>query len=555
MSFELEEYPRQSEVGLDNGGVLDFTQLKKQKILSLSNIVCVLGIFSTVIVCATFSVYIYASVISNKSRNNGALNATQVCTESPTPTPILEPSQSPNPTPSSPPLPSQSPSPSPSPEDTPTKSIIFMLSDGCGPASITFAREIYGEPLFQDNYIGGTIRTRSYNSVVTDSAAGATAYSCGLKTNNHYIAVKPDGRPCGTILEAAQAAGKKTGLVVTSRITHATPACFNSHALNREDEDFIAIQQVNSKVDIMLGGGNDHFNASTRPDGVDLIAQAEDNGYRFINDASILREGNLADSAEKILGTFAPSHIPFDIDRKTLPGVPPTQIPSLAEMTKAALDFLDAKSGEEGFFMLVEGSRIDHAAHGNDPVGHYSEIRAYNEAMKVVANYINEHPDTIAIGVSDHETGGLGLGHDGHYYWFPEVIRNAKASVERMQDEVRNTGKTAPQVFNELSGLDRLSSSEEMDAQYSGFASVYSARAGVAWTTGGHTGVDINYYVIGKERTNLLGRNMENTEMGKWMSDYLGLTEQMQTISQDLQDQSVSPTSRSPQRNPSEYGH
>src|SRR2546423_152837 len=152
------------------------------------------------------------------------------------------------------------------------RNMIFMVSDGMGPTSLTLTRtfEQYrsGLPvddvLALDRHLIGSSRTRSTSSLITDSAAGATAFSCGLKSYNGAIAVLPDHSPCGTVLEAAKKAGYMTGLVVTTRITDATPACFASHANRREYEDLIAEQLVGHYplgrvVDLIMGGGRCHF--------------------------------------------------------------------------------------------------------------------------------------------------------------------------------------------------------------------------------------------------------------------------------------------------------
>lgn len=132
------------------------------------------------------------------------------------------------------------------------RNVVFMVSDGMGPSSLSLTRSFmqhsagkpWGEMLTLDKNFIGTSRTRSSSSLVTDSAAGATAFSCGLKSYNGAISVLPDGSPCGTVLEAAKLAGYKTGLVVTTRLTDATPACFSAHVNLRSEEDRIAEQQL-----------------------------------------------------------------------------------------------------------------------------------------------------------------------------------------------------------------------------------------------------------------------------------------------------------------------
>jgi alkaline phosphatase len=145
------------------------------------------------------------------------------------------------------------------------RNVILMISDGFGPASETFARNVAqytnrSNTLSLDSILIGSSRTRSGSSFVTDSAAGATAFACGIKTYNGGISVDMKSRPCGTVLEAAKMKGLLTGLVATSRISHATPATFAAHVGLRDDEAEIALQLVGNHTlgrvtDLLLGGG------------------------------------------------------------------------------------------------------------------------------------------------------------------------------------------------------------------------------------------------------------------------------------------------------------
>src|SRR5271154_385525 len=194
------------------------------------------------------------------------------------------------------------------------RNLIFMISDGMGPTSLSLTRSFrqytselsMDDVLVLDKYLIGSSRTRSSSSLITDSAAGATAFSCGFKSYNGAISVLPDHTPCGTVMEAAKKAGYMTGLVVTTRITDATPACFASHANRREYEDLIAEQLVGHYplgrvVDLILGGGRCHFlpngtEGSCRTDDKDVVKMAKKQGYNYIDN----REGfdNLAADAE-----------------------------------------------------------------------------------------------------------------------------------------------------------------------------------------------------------------------------------------------------------------
>ncbi|KAJ3011707.1 UNVERIFIED_CONTAM: hypothetical protein HDU68_001572, partial [Siphonaria sp. JEL0065] len=278
--------------------------------------------------------------------------------------------------------------------------VIILVSDGFGPASQTLARNYNAyiknlgpEALLPlDHILVGSSRTRSSSSFVTDSAAGATAFSCALKSYNGAIGVNPDGIPCGTVLEAAKLRGYLTGLVATSRITHATPGSFSAHVIDREMEDEIAVQQIGNyslgrMVDLAFGGGACHFKPQTggnmdscRLDEKDLLQWGRDKfGWNFVDSVDAFR-GLAVDVRLPILGLLTPDHMSYEIDRD------PTKEPSLKEMALKALDILShaTKKTRKGFFIMIEGSRIDMAAHSNDPASHVQEILAYNEMIQSV---------------------------------------------------------------------------------------------------------------------------------------------------------------------------
>lgn len=308
------------------------------------------------------------------------------------------------------------------------RNLIFMVSDGMGPASLSLTRSFrqhqenlpIDDVLILDHHLVGNSRTRSANSLVTDSAAGATAFSCGKKSYNGAISMLPDHSPCGTVLEAAKRAGYLTGLVVTTSITDATPACFASHVKIRSEEDLIAQQEVGLHplgrvLDLMLGGGRCHFlpnttSGSCREDSLDVTALAqEDFGWSYIDSRKDFDNLNAADGIMlPFMGLFADTDFPYEIDRRTQNDL----YPSLEEMTQTALKVLEAatKDSDQGFFLMVEGSLIDHAAHINDPAAQVHEILAYDKAFSRVVDFLEESNDSgILIATSDHETGGLSI--------------------------------------------------------------------------------------------------------------------------------------------------
>jgi alkaline phosphatase len=294
------------------------------------------------------------------------------------------------------------------------RNLIFMVSDGMGPTSLSLTRSFmqfqngapFGEQLVIDQHLIGQSRTR------------ATAFSCAQKSYNGAISVTPDHEPCGTVLEAAKKAGYMTGLVVTTRITDATPACFAAHVNMRQEEDRIAEQMVGDYplgrvVDLMFGGGRCHFlpnstvESSCRADDKDIVALAKKNGYNYIDDrAGFDKLKGGAGLEFPMLGLFADTDVPYEIDRRNENDV----YPSLKEMAETAMKALSdaTRDSDKGFFLMIEGSRIDHAGHHNDPAAQVHEVLAYDEAFTSVLEFLkNDDTEAVMVSTSDHETGGL----------------------------------------------------------------------------------------------------------------------------------------------------
>lgn len=415
------------------------------------------------------------------------------------------------------------------------RNMIFMVSDGMGPTSLTLTRSYrqytsglpVDDVLVLDRHLIGSSRTRSTSSLITDSAAGATAFSCGFKSYNGAISVLPDHSPCGTVLEAAKKAGYMTGLVVTTRITDATPACFASHANRREYEDLIAQQLVGHYplgrvVDLILGGGRCHFlpnatEGSCRADGTDVVEMAKKNGYSYIDNREDF--DNLAADVEggvqlPLLGLIADRDVPYEIDRVHVAHVYPSQ----EEMTQLALKALRAatRDSDKGFFIMIEGSRIDHAGHANDPAAQVHEVLAHDKAFAAVLDFLAEDETPgVLVSTSDHETGGLATARQlhqayPHYLWYPSQLVNVTHSTEYL---AREYGRYLAAEGGNASRSDKAqflrsniiadglgisdASDEELDAildavpvwpPYYLFGDMVSRRAQVGWSTHGHSG-------------------------------------------------------------------
>ncbi|KAI8973926.1 alkaline-phosphatase-like protein [Pilobolus umbonatus] len=441
-------------------------------------------------------------------------------------------------------------------------SVIFMISDGFGPASETFARQYYswkeGLPveynLPLDEVFIGQSHTRSSSHLITDSAAGATAFSCGLKSFNGAIGVDSNYRPCGTVMEAAKLQhNMKTGLVVRSRVTHATPASFSTHVQSRIQEDTIAEQQIGHNplgrtVDLMFGGGLCYFTSnssesSCRHDNRDLISEAK---TQYGWDVKTTLDGfyTLTEESElPILGLFADQHMNYAIDND------PYLQPSLTEMSIKALGILDrsSKLSGTGFFLMIEGSRIDMAAHSNDPATMFHEILEYQQTVELILQYVKNNPNTIFISTSDHETGGLTIGRQNTevyplYVWNPEVISKVKKSSEILSrvwiNAVEHGMDTEAFLVNDIVkeglGIDDLTPNEiqsvlswkesslPIEHLITHLSNLVSTRANIGWTTRGHTAVDVNVYASGTH-TELLQGSYENTYIGDFITQYLNL--------------------------------
>ncbi|WP_041209888.1 alkaline phosphatase [Aeromonas jandaei] len=304
------------------------------------------------------------------------------------------------------------------------RNVIFFLGDGMGLNTLTAAR-IYGvgeEGSLTIDTLPETafIKTFSHDSQVTDSAPSMSAYMTGIKSNNGVISMDSDatqesncsksaGKPVTTLLELAKAAGRGTGVVTTTRVTHATPAATYAHLCNRDLEADIAAQLVpggagyNSAlkegVDVVLGGGSSFFlpkaDKGKREDGRNLINEMKAKGYQF---ASNLDELNKAEAGKPLLGLFGASHMKYDLDR-------PASEPSLAQMTLAAIKQLKEK--KQGYFLMVEGGRIDHALHDTNAKRALQDTLAFDNAIKATLDEVKktdpELKNTLIVVTADHD--------------------------------------------------------------------------------------------------------------------------------------------------------
>jgi alkaline phosphatase len=302
------------------------------------------------------------------------------------------------------------------------KQVIMMVPDGMGLANVTATRLRLngpnGAPLnFETLEHIGYQRTHSKTNTITDSSAAASAFACGEKFVNNEVCFHSDGSAYNpTLLELAQRKGMATGLVATQTITHATPAAFAAHVANRNCETQIAAQYITrTQPDVLLGGGRATFKPSS-PDVCkvtgDFITVAQATGYTYV-ETKYAMDYAVGNGVKRLLGLFASKNLTPEYQRK-----PNTTEPRLPEMTAAALAVLERSPA--GFFLMVEGSLIDSANHAENIDYQFGEMRAFDESVKVVLDWINASPDrqqhTLLIVLPDHETGGfsvMGVGPKG----------------------------------------------------------------------------------------------------------------------------------------------
>ncbi|MHA1960322.1 MAG: alkaline phosphatase [Candidatus Thorarchaeota archaeon] len=273
--------------------------------------------------------------------------------------------------------------------------IILMIGDGMGPEHVKLGRWVEvgpnGRLVMEQLPFSANVTTYSADSNVTDSSAAATAMATGVKTNNGFVAIDPDNTTLETILEIAQSFGRATGVVTTTTIQHGTPASFMTHVQNRNNFSEITRQIIESaNVDVLLGGGNRYFS----DDQIDAMVAA---GYTYVDNRSEMH----AVSVGKVLGLFSYGHMADERYRDY------DRTPSLAEMTSKSIEILS--QDPQGFFLMIEGGKIDHAAHSNHKADTALELIAFDNAVEVALQYVSSHPNTILIVTADHETGGLSI--------------------------------------------------------------------------------------------------------------------------------------------------
>ena len=286
--------------------------------------------------------------------------------------------------------------------------VIFCIGDGMGfekvKAASMYAHGKTGTLSFEAFPYQGEVTTHSADSLITDSAAAATAMATGSKVNNGVIstALPGDGKELYTLLEYFKDQGKSTGLVSTTFITHATPAAFGAHEPKRGNLAEIAEDYLNqTRPNVLLGGGGNGI----------AEAEAEAAGYTVVTNRDELLSLE-AEKIERVSGQFGDTNLPYELDGLG-------DLPHLSEMTATALKILT--KNPTGFFLMIEGGRIDHAGHSNDIERNVYETLEFSRTVQVAFDWAKGREDTLIIVTADHETGGLKVLENNGMGIFPTV--------------------------------------------------------------------------------------------------------------------------------------
>lgn len=428
-----------------------------------------------------------------------------------------------------------------------------MIPDGTSIGVVSAARwyQVYnklgGDTLNLDSYICGTVKTFSSNAPIGDSAPTTSAYMTGMPQQAGNVAIYPVAdpdndlvyvdptmtyQPLTTILEAARIEqNKATGLVVTVEFPHATPADCSSHYYNRGEYKYIASQMAYNNLDVMFGGGNkiltddmkEHFEKTNT-----TLIQNDVNAFRAFN-------GN-----GKIWALFNDMDLPYDLDRDD------SQTPSLAEMTQKAIDQLS--KNENGFFLMVEGSKVDWVAHANDAVGCITEFLAFDKAVGVALDFAKKNGETAIVILSDHGNSGFTIGRRDlkSYSWasidklFGNVSKYKKTAegLERIllkekPENVRSIIKQYTDIditdeeFEKLmqsknyheSNYMKVSDSPNMTAN---LIDIMNKRTYFGFTTGGHTAEEVLLAAYHPQDDRPFGMNT-NIQINNYLFDVCGL--------------------------------
>ena len=416
------------------------------------------------------------------------------------------------------------------------KYIFYFIGDGMGPSHV-LATELYlgelqgviGRPqklLFTQFPESAFVTTFSASNGVTDSAASGTALSTGSKTSNGRIGTDADGNNLYSVALDAKNKGMAVGIATTVCINHATPSAFYAHNASRHNYNEIAQWMLEADYDFYAGGDA----KCTSEQRSDLYGRAEKQGYTIMRgyDDFVARSGN----ADKVMlyQKNVAEEIPYTIDRTA-------DDLTLAQITRAGIDFLSKKSKKEGFFMMIEGGKIDYASHSDDAATMIHEVLDFNAAIAEAYEFYKKHKDeTLIIVTADHETGGIVLGYTGEYKLNLKELASQKVSVDRLTAMLSAMGETTwgkvaecvkDNIGVEPRGKHNANEVVEMTADLAkriANEAIYDLdrKALISWASGNHSGTFVPLFAIGEEADRFNGV-IDNTDIPLTIMDLLGV--------------------------------
>jgi alkaline phosphatase len=441
------------------------------------------------------------------------------------------------------------------------KNVIILIPDGTSIPVLTLARWYQGyinnsikqlPPLAVDPYICGLVRSHSSDAPIGDSAPTGSWYACGESSRASYISmyapvniendiVELDNtksyQPLMTVLEAAKLSGMSTGIVVTCQFTHATPADFTAHWYDRGNDYILADQIIYNNIDVVFGGGVKYLSKENEEY---LLSQK----YKILkNDLNGFR--NIIESAStKSFALFNDVDLNYDFDRAE------NKEPSLEEMTEKALNILSKNAN--GFFLMVEGSKIDWANHANDPIAAISDYLAFDKAVQKAIDFAQnfKERETVVIVVPDHGTGGITFGssripnystfslkqfYEPIVQWKKTSVgiaeglaKDFKADPSFIQEEFNKSNPTIKLTDEEIAEFITAYETKDDKSLAGKFASIIvkiiNSRSFVGYTTHGHTGEDLFLAIYDKNKEHPTGV-VRSEVINKYMCKSLGLVD------------------------------
>ncbi|HEY9070979.1 MAG TPA: alkaline phosphatase [Candidatus Ozemobacteraceae bacterium] len=405
----------------------------------------------------------------------------------------------------------------------PARKVILFICDGMSSSMLALGRAAIvgrdGMLTIDKLPVVGRMIGYPKGGQVNDSAAAASQFATGRETINGRIAVDDQFKPLPTLFEEARKLGYRIGIVSDTRLSHATPAAFSAHQNDRDEEEAIAAQQVRSDFEVLLSGGRKTFAGQ--------IDEAARHGYQVVNTRKELLDAVSARSG-KLLGLFADSYLPYSFERER------TDAPLLSEMAAAAVSLLDR--GDKGFLLMVEAGKIDATMHAHDAAEGIAQMRAMDEALRKMVEFVKTNPDALLIVISDHATGGMQVTE----LFDPARFAATATSTIALAASLKGSGSAMPARLKaalpgltftdaELKELMETPEARELELK---LGSILFAKLGLTFhsletearlaDTHGHTGEDLFIHAMGAHQ-NLFGGVLRTWEIPRRIGVALGI--------------------------------